>query len=299
MYPPWFEGEWETEVNFRGFEFPTLPQLTKEQLVADTSVAGFQKLSIAMLVDVGRPKSEYITRFVPDGSGSAAGRAAGVIEDKPFNIRAAIDGVLCPTRGDCAPFVKDVTYDKANPNRISVAFEPQVCLLTAVATTTTTTMITTITTTMITTITATATATTTTTTTTTSTTTTTTTIAQRTRNAERIELFTNSRESQAIELGGGASASPTPGFLTAEGIRQVTYSLSQQFGVARQVVTDYGYYWTHRLDDPNTIRSNLLTCAYLEPQDSLFFKAIDMPVAIYSHDVVFRRRQPEPPAEAS
>ena len=69
QYPPWFEGVWDTEIAFRGFEFPTLPQLPKEQLVADVQAPGFQvrhpKLLISMLVDAGRTVSHLVSPPVP------------------------------------------------------------------------------------------------------------------------------------------------------------------------------------------------------------------------------------------
>lgn len=101
-----------------------------------------------------------------------------------------------------------------------------------------------------------------------------------TRNAERIELFSSARSSE--------QPSPTT-FLSNEAIRQVTYSFSQQFGIAREVFTEYQYFWTHRLVGPDHIESNLLTCAYFQPEDPNYFKSPSNPVAIYSHDISFRR----------
>ena len=113
----------------------------------------------------------------------------------------------------------------------------------------------------------------------------------RTRNAERIELFTTGRETETLE-----TADAPPVFLASESFRQVTYSLSQQFGVPRQVTTDYTYWWTFRRGpDDSTMRANLLTSAYFEPQDPLYFKTVSgigdvAPVVVYSHDLVYKKR---------
>ena len=70
-FPSWFEGTWDAEISFRGFQFPPVPSLSKETVVQDVVVAGFQKLSIAMLVDVGRPKSVFTSRWVRDPDSGA------------------------------------------------------------------------------------------------------------------------------------------------------------------------------------------------------------------------------------
>jgi hypothetical protein len=79
-------------------------------------------------------------------------------------------------------------------------------------------------------------------------------------------------------------------FLASESIRQVTFSASKTVGVAREAVTEYQYFWTHKVaPGGNTISSNLLTCAYLEPNDPNFFKAANKPVVVYSHDFEYRK----------
>lgn len=102
-----------------------------------------------------------------------------------------------------------------------------------------------------------------------------------TRNAERIELFYNGRES---ELSGDT-------FVCAEYLRQVTFSLSTQFGVARQVVTNYAHFWTWKDlgDGSGEMLGNVLTAAYIDPQDALFFKETVRPVVVYSHDLKAKR----------
>ena len=189
VYPEWLQGEWDTTVSFQGYEFPSIEGFSKSDLVADVTVAGFQKLSIAQLVDVGRPSVSYATRWVASGSG-------GSVEDRAFNLRQAIDagleGSAAPARtvgrvdfgpgapssslppGEAGVAVNRVEYDgRRNPNRCSVVM-----------------------------------------------------LEGATRNAERIELFTNARESEVV----GAR-----GFVCSENLRQVTFSLSQDVGVARQV----------------------------------------------------------------
>ena len=239
VYPPWFEGTFETTIQFRGFEFPSISGLTKQEIVSDVSVAGFQKLSIAQLVDVGRETTTYQSRWVkdPDNGGT-------VVEDRAYNLKSAIDATIGYET------VQSVEYDgRRNPNRASIIFKEA-----------------------------------------------------STRNAERIELFSNARASELYEPSASLpqQSSALPLFYCSEYLRQVTFSLSKQFGVPREVVTEYQYFWTHRLmpsveyedgsaDNMRCIKSNLLTCAYLQPQDALFFKAADTPVVVYSHDLTHRK----------
>ena len=103
-------------------------------------------------------------------------------------------------------------------------------------------------------------------------------VEYKTKNAERIELFCNARESEYV---------PETGvFVCSEYIRQVTFGTGSQVGVPRQVVGNYAHFWTWRQKnpgDPSTISGNLLTAAYLDPQDSLFFEEPSKPVVVYSH----------------
>jgi len=80
-YPDFFLGDWETTVSFNGYEFPTVDGLSKQDLVSDVNVAGFQKLSIAFLVDVGKPMTKYRTRWMKDRESGAT------VEDRAFNYR--------------------------------------------------------------------------------------------------------------------------------------------------------------------------------------------------------------------
>lgn len=110
-------------------------------------------------------------------------------------------------------------------------------------------------------------------------------VKNRTRNAERIELFYNARESELVSVTPTAQA-----FFCSEYIRQVTFSLSQEFGVARQVIGNYAHFWTWRKqEDGMTMTGNLLTAVYLDPQDPLFFNEPSKPVVVYSQDLVAQR----------
>lgn len=139
-------------------------------------------------------------------------------------------------------------------------------------------------------------------------------IPNRTRNANRIELFCNARESELVVLtpplppittSSSSSSSqtnkPTKIFACSEHIRQVTFGLSQEFGVARQVVGNYAHFWTwkeevsnndddHDQSKSTVVTGNLLTAAYLDAQDALFFDEPSKPVVVYSHDLVAKKR---------
>ncbi|KAL7456212.1 hypothetical protein ACHAWC_008776 [Mediolabrus comicus] len=115
-------------------------------------------------------------------------------------------------------------------------------------------------------------------------------IRQRTRNANRIELFCNARESELVPAESSASDRTT--FVCSEYIRQVTFGLSQEFGVARQVSGNYAHFWTWRGPpaSSSTVTGNLLTAAYLDAQDPMFFEEPSRPVVVYSHDLLATRR---------
>ena len=102
----------------------------------------------------------------------------------------------------------------------------------------------------------------------------------KTRNAERIELFCNGRESELVDRGDKNV------FVCSEFIRQVTFSGGPDVGVARQVSGNYGHFWTWSQDKNSpgdTLTGNLLTAAYLDAQDPLFFDEPTKPVVVYSH----------------
>jgi len=100
------------------------------------------------------------------------------------------------------------------------------------------------------------------------------------RNGERLELFTNARRSEM----------KTPDlFLAMESIRQVTFGppTFSNPGVPRIVIGEYSHWWTFRRLDSKSLRANLLTAAYIEPQDPMFSDAFDEPVVVYSHNLLF------------
>jgi hypothetical protein len=114
----------------------------------------------------------------------------------------------------------------------------------------------------------------------------------KTINAERIELFCNARESETYTIplvvahAGAESSSSNEQqeiFVASEYVRQVTFGTGDTVGVPRQAVTNYGHFWTWKRLNDNQIKGNLLTAAYLDPQDSLYFEEPTLPVVIYSH----------------
>ena len=109
----------------------------------------------------------------------------------------------------------------------------------------------------------------------------------RTINAERIELFCNGRESDIVQRNDKTV------FVCSEFWRQVTFGGGSEVGIPRQVSSNYAHYWTWSTspDDPNILTGNLLTAAYLDAQDPLFFDEPIRPVAIYSHMLKATRRQ--------
>jgi hypothetical protein len=103
----------------------------------------------------------------------------------------------------------------------------------------------------------------------------------RTRNAERIELFCNARESEVWN----DDNEDANLFVCSEYIKQVTFGWGPDVGIARQVAGNYAHFWTWKQQpsDRHKLSGNLLTAAYLDPQDPLYFDEPFMPVAIYSH----------------
>lgn len=115
-------------------------------------------------------------------------------------------------------------------------------------------------------------------------------VEYRTTNAERIELFCNGRESELIDRVED-NGDKRQLFVCSEFIRQVTFGTGSQVGVPRQVGTNYAHFWTWKEtpDNPDNLTGNLLTAAYLDPQDSLFFEEPSKPVAVYSHLITANR----------
>jgi hypothetical protein len=100
----------------------------------------------------------------------------------------------------------------------------------------------------------------------------------KTINAERIELFCNARESELVTISPDKQV-----FVCSEYLRQVTFGTGSEVGVPRQAVTNYAHFWTWRPGPDATIKGNLLTVAYLDPQDPMYFEEPSKPVAVYSH----------------
>ena len=120
-------------------------------------------------------------------------------------------------------------------------------------------------------------------------------------NAERIELFSNARESATRSDGV---------FFALESLRQVTLGYTTQFNTPRVAVTDYEHVWTYRLlEGGDAVRATLSTAGYVQPNEALRYTAPEAvrgggapqpqlsgllsaatePVVLYSHVVAMRR----------
>jgi hypothetical protein len=223
VYPQWMRGEWDITSTFLGFAFPS-QAISKERLVQNANVPGFQKCSIASIADIGGSNIQY--RYKID---TEIG-----LEDRRYNLENEINAFLK------YPAISDVLYHpKSNPNRISIQF-----------------------------------------------------INYKTINAERIELFCNARESEEYF----DSRSNETVFVCAEYIKQVTFGTGSTVGIPRQVSTNYAHFYSWKKPPPSNgplepaIRGNLLTAAYLDPQDPMYFDEPQLPVAVYSHALSATRR---------
>lgn len=219
VYPPWLRGTWRVDsTTFAGFVFPS-KAIPKETIVANPTLAGFQKLSIINLPDIGSTIPPYQISIDPSTG----------LEDRAATFRSLIDAALSYKA------VQQVKYDPTkNPNRISIDF-----------------------------------------------------VDYRTTNAERVELFCNARE----------SSSDSSLFCCAEYVRQVTFGTGRQVGIPRQVVTNYANFYTYQRQTSSdstaatAVLGNLLTAAYLDPQDPLYFQEPSKPVVVYSHNFRFTRSE--------
>jgi hypothetical protein len=115
----------------------------------------------------------------------------------------------------------------------------------------------------------------------------------RTINAERIELFCNARESEEYTRDDGVQI-----FVHSEYMRQVTFGTGDTYdplgnGVPRQVGTNYGLFWTWKRVNDKELAGNLLTAAYLDPQDALYFEEPVRPVVVYSNVFSAQRKDDE------
>jgi len=90
-------------------------------------------------------------------------------------------------------------------------------------------------------------------------------------NAERIELFTNARESETAKDGT---------FYASESVRQVALGYGTEYGTARMSPTDYEHVWTFTPQPDigasavdfravNRVAVKMITAAYLQPNDAL------------------------------
>ena len=217
-YPKFMYGQWDVSLRFSGYLFPS-QSITKENIISNVNIPGFQKCSIASIADVGRELTTYRMSINQNNNNN------GLLEDRVESFKSSIGAHL----GYDA--VDNVIYDpSSNPNRISINF-----------------------------------------------------VKNRTRNAERIELFCNARESELVPNPNNSNLSI---FVSSEYIRQVTFSLSQEFGVARQVIGNYAHFWTWKeVEDGQSMTGNVLTACYLDPQDPMFFQEPSKPVAVYSHQI--------------
>ena len=107
------------------------------------------------------------------------------------------------------------------------------------------------------------------------------TLAEGGRNGERIEIFVNSRRSEALE--GDI-------FLNSESIRQMTLGppTLQNPTTPRVVIGEYQHFWTWRRDGDGA-RCNVLTAVYAVPGGFGFEEAFDKPLVMYSHNLRLTR----------
>jgi len=101
------------------------------------------------------------------------------------------------------------------------------------------------------------------------------------RNAERVELFVNSRDSEAPKDNPDL-------FFTSEYRRQVTFSSR----VVQGYSGNYQHFRTFRRSGTDSVRVNVLTACYVDPLNPLYFEAIDKPVVVFSHQMNLTRRSP-------
>jgi len=102
---------------------------------------------------------------------------------------------------------------------------------------------------------------------------------QGSRNAERVELFVNSRRSDSAGSGEGL-------YITSEYRRQATFSSR----VLQGDNGNYQHFRTFQRIDNDHVRLNVLTASYIDPLSPLFFQAWDKPVVIFSHELSLSRQ---------
>ena len=98
-------------------------------------------------------------------------------------------------------------------------------------------------------------------------------------NAERVELFLNSRETEE----------PSPElFYLSESVRQVTFSAGQR----RQVVGEYAHFWSFRRVSETRVDAVVVTAVYADPLqlERLFVKVGgSRPLVVFSHGLSMTR----------
>jgi len=102
---------------------------------------------------------------------------------------------------------------------------------------------------------------------------------QGSRNAERVEIFVNSRGSDSAGSEAGL-------YITSEYRRQATFSSR----VLQGNNGNYQHFRTFQRMDNDHVRLNVLTASYIDPLSPLFFQAWDKPVVIFSHEVSLSRQ---------
>merc|ERR1712060_1029412 len=93
---------------------------------------------------------------------------------------------------------------------------------------------------------------------------------QGSKNAERIELFVNARDSET-------PADDPDLFLCSEYRRQVTFSSR----VVQGANGNYQHFKTYQRRGPDAVRLNILSACYFDPLSPAYFEAFDKPVVVF------------------
>ena len=123
------------------------------------------------------------------------------------------------------------------------------------------------------------------------------------RNAERLELYINARESD--ERADGT-------FFALEQVRQVALGYSTEFNAPRVAVTDWETVWSYKQRDADTVDASIVTAGYIQPNEALKYTssgsvngrleppkldglmlAATEPVVLYAHTVTMKRASME------
>jgi len=128
VYPSWLDGEWRASVSFAGYELPAKDLIPRNELFAEAKVPGFQKLSVALLPDIGKSLGEsgpanFPMRWFKDANGL-------VREDREANFRSAVKGGLGYDAIERVDYKVDpnnpfgLGSNTGNPNRLKLVFAP-------------------------------------------------------------------------------------------------------------------------------------------------------------------------------